>query len=364
MARQRSSTFPSPADTSAPVINPKMSVSGLAPRGLGRGDGPAHGTRPTSDNGGRERSGERSNLHSPLRILMAWSPETDADETAQCVAWIARTQPVVVRTATVISRAWSDQPNAQQRDAYDDWVARESKANAAAAQKALFAAGVPASMLDEELPSVVMVDHSETMAIINAAQEFEADILLIGSHPAAPRGRYRIGSTADALLHCSPVPLGLSPRDPRLSKRGVTRVNCAYVDTEQSHQALRTASDLAARWQVPLRLVAFSPRGATMHPTQVPFNDNSMMIEWREQALALLDRGRDRALSRHPNLVVHAETGSGYAWSGAINALKWKKGDLLVLGSSALGDFNRVFIGPSTNQILRFSPVPVLLSPV
>ena len=83
-----------------------------------------------------------------------------------------------------------------------------------------------------------------------------------------------------------------------------------------------------------------------------------------EQALALLDRGRDRALNRHGDLTVQMEVGSGYGWSGAINALKWKKGDLLVMGSSTLGGFHRVFIGPSTNQILRHSPVPVLLSTV
>ena len=36
----------------------------------------------------------------------------------------------------------------------------------------------------------------------------------------------------------------------------------------------------------------------------------------------------------------------------------------MVMGSSVLGDFNRVFIGPSTNQILRHVPVPVFLSTV
>ncbi|RAV31459.1 universal stress protein [Corynebacterium heidelbergense] len=307
---------------------------------------------------------QRKKKDGPLRILMTWSPDSSGDETAQFAAWLARTQPVEIRTATVISRAWSNQPNAQQRKEYNKWLQLESEANARAAQSALLAAGVPRRMLDAELPSAIMVDHSETTALITAAQEFQADVVLIGSHPAAPRGRFRIGSTADALLHCAPLPLGLAPRAPKLSKRGVTRVNCAYVDTEQSHQALRKAADLAARWGVPLRLVAFSPRGATMHPTAVPFNDTSMMVEWREQALALLDRGRDRALARHGNLSVETETGSGYAWSGALSALKWKKGDLLVLGSSVLGDFNRVFIGPSTNQILRYAPVPVLVSPV
>lgn len=301
----------------------------------------------------------------PLRILVTWRPESTGTECADYAAWLARTQPVVVRTVTVISRVWSPQPNGRTNSDFERWLAAESTACAASARDALRAAGVPASMIDPDQPSVVEIDHSETTALISAAEDFDADLMLLGSHPAAPRGRFRIGSTADALLHCAPLPLGLAPRQPKLYKRGVTRVNCSYVDTEQSHQALRHAADLAHRWGVPLRLVAFSPRGATMYPTEVSFDESSdMMVEWREQALALLDRGRDRALERHGDLHVLTETGSGYGWSGAMNALKWKKGDLLVLGSSVLGDFNRVFIGPSTNQIVRHSPAPVLISPV
>lgn len=300
----------------------------------------------------------------PLRILMTWRPEAAGNETADMVAWLARTQPVRVRTATVIPRVWAQQPSAAPDEEYESWLDEETHQCIRAAQSSLMAAGLPADMLDVDETSVVTHASSETGQLIQAAQDFDADLMVIGSHPSAQRGRFSIGSTADALLHCSPFPLGLATRNAKLSKRGVTRVNCAYVDTEQSHQALRHAADLAARWNVPLRLVAFSPRGATMYPTQVPFDRASMMVEWREQALALLDRGRDRAQSRHPNLSVQTETGSGYGWSGAVNAMKWKKGDLLVVGSSVLGEHNRVFIGPSTNQIVRHSPVPVVMSPV
>ncbi|KAB1502778.1 universal stress protein [Corynebacterium sp. 320] len=308
---------------------------------------------------------ESTRQRRPLRVLMTWRPDSPGDESAQVVAWLARTEQLSVRSATVISRTWSEQPGSQEHTAYQRWLSKETQACADASARALHDAGLPGSMVDAETPAMVSVDHSETQQLITSAKDFGADAMVIGSHPSAPRGQFRIGSTADALLHCSPYPLLLAPKAPRLSKRGVTRVNCCYVDTDQSHQALRNAADLAARWNVPLRLVAFTPRGATMYPTQVRFDSSSdMMVEWREQALALLDRGRDRALARHSHLTVETATGSGYGWSGAINALKWKKGDLLVMGSSTLGEFNRVFIGPSTNQILRHSQVPVLISPV
>ena len=310
-------------------------------------------------------SGPSSSNRHPLRVTMAWRAESAGNEAADIVAWLGRTEALQAQSATVIARTWSEQPGSLEHDEYQRWLSAERKACADAGINALHSAGLPKPMLDQDEPAVVTVDHSETRDLLNAAKAFGSDLMVLGSHPAAPRGQFRIGSTADALLHCAPLPLLLSPRAPRLSKRGVTRVNCCYVDTDQSQEALRVAADLAARWGVPLRLVAFAPRGATMYPTQVPFEESgNMMVEWREQALALLDRGRDRALSRHGDLSIETETGSGYGWSGAINALKWKKGDLLVMGSSALGEFNRVFIGPSTNQILRHSPVPVMITPV
>ncbi|WP_311488979.1 universal stress protein [uncultured Corynebacterium sp.] len=377
-----------------------------------------------------------------LRVLVAWPPHAGSvgEDLARTVAWLAQENPLVVRTATVISQTWpqTDTPAAAAdqadlyptassdlyptspdtsgshgtpgagvgaaealgapvagsaspttftaaREAFNTWLEAEMAAAGESARAALLAAGVPEKMLDEEQLAMVYSDHSETSRLIEAGEEFGADVILLGSQADSPDGRFRMGSTADALLHCSPLPLMLVPRNLDFSKAGPTRVNCAYVDTEQSQQALRHASDLARRWDVPLRLVAFSPAGVSLDPTQVAFGDavdaagaGSAGVDsagassaaaplaeaWQVQATELLERGRKRALSRHPDLEVTTKTGIGASWEEAVGAIKWRKGDLMVMGSSVLGDFNRVFIGPSTNQILRHVPVPVFLSTV
>lgn len=374
-----------------------------------------------------------------LRVLVAWPPHAGSvrEDLARTVAWLAQENPLVVRTATVISQTWpqTDVPTAadqadlyptassdlyptspdtsrshgtpgtgmgaaealgapvagsatpttytEAREAFNTWLAAEMTAAGESARAALLAAGVPEKMLDEEQLAMVYSDHSETSRLIEAGEEFGADVILLGSQADSPDGRYRMGSTADALLHCSPLPLMLVPRNLDFSKAGPTRLNCAYVDTEQSQQALRHASDLARRWEVPLRLVAFSPAGVSLDPTQVAFGDAvdaagagsagavgsnnaaaPLAEAWQVQAKELLERGRKRALSRHPELEVTTKTGIGASWEEAVGAIKWRKGDLMVMGSSVLGDFNRVFIGPSTNQILRHVPVPVFLSTV
>lgn len=372
-----------------------------------------------------------------LRVLVAWPPHAGSvgEDLARTVAWISQESPLVVRTATVISQTWpqTDVPAAspdqadlyptasldlyptnpdtsrshgtpgtgmgaaealgapvagsaspttftEAREAFNTWLKAEMTAAGESARTALLAAGVPKKMLDEEQLAMVYSDHSETSRLIEAGEEFGADMILLGSQADSPDGRYRMGSTADALLHCSPLPLMLVPRNLAFSKAGPTRVNCAYVDTEQSRQALRHASDLAQRWDVPLRLVAFSPAGVSLDPTQVALKDAvdaasagsagagsaaaPLAEAWQVQGKELLERGRKRALSRHPELEVTTKTGIGESWEEAVGAIKWRKGDLMVMGSSVLGDFNRVFIGPSTNQILRHVPVPVFLSTV
>lgn len=316
-----------------------------------------------------------------LRVLLAWRPDGEPDgaadarstgaDTAAFVAWLARTAEIVVKPVTVIPRIWPEgvgdgdnsNPAAHR---FEEWAAAESSACHAAARTALAQAGVPSHMVDDS--DELLHSHSETTALIKAAEDFDANMIVVGSRYGVSAGsvrRFRAGATADALLHCAPLPVVTVPQSPTLSKHGVTRVSCAYVDNEQSHQALRKAADLATRWDVPVRLIAFSPTGASMYPTLTPFPDAAEADKrWRGQALEILGRGRDRAVERHPDLKVTTEVGSGTGWQGAMESVHWKKGELLVVGSSVLGSFNRVFIGPSTNQLLANSPAPVLVSPV
>ncbi len=297
----------------------------------------------------------------PLRILIAWRPGKNGDEAMQYAAWLARTSKVKIRVFVALSRGWPLTSLARLSNA-DSWVAAETTAAKKSIYQAFKAAGIRNKMLDDD---AVIVEEctSESTHIVKAAQAFEADLIVLGAQSHSPAGRYQIGSTSDALLHFSPIPLGLAPKAPKLSKNGVTRVSVSYIDTSQSHTALRKAADLAHRWDVPLRLVAFTPRGATMYPTKNGFgSSDDLMIEWREQAMAMLDRGVERTHTQYPSLPVETSIGTGHGWADAMDDIKWKKGDLLVLGSSTLGAFGRVFIGSSTNQIIRNSPAPTLIT--
>jgi nucleotide-binding universal stress UspA family protein len=53
----------------------------------------------------------------------------------------------------------------------------------------------------------------------------------------------------------------------------------------------------------------------------------------------------------------------GAGWAGAVAAVPWAPGDLLVVGSSRLGPLARVFVGSTATKILRSSPVPTVVVP-
>ncbi|MGD7002637.1 universal stress protein [Corynebacterium halotolerans] len=302
----------------------------------------------------------------PIRVLVAWRPDSRGTESLEFAAWLGRTTPIVVRVATTFLRPWPSTSLSKLGGKYSKWHRKEALACDTKVRKALRNAGLPEEQWDEDV-SVFSDGTSESVLLTQAAADFGADLMVLGSKAAAPKGRFLAGSTADALLHSSPQPLALAPRAVKLSKRGVTRVNFAYLtgDPEESTQSLYFAASLAQRWQLPLRVLAFSPGGIADDPV----NDQldlaaDLTVEWREHSMALLDRAKDSVLDRYPELNMTTDIGSGAGWSGAVESLKWKKGDLICLGSAPPGPIERVFIGSTATDFLGHVQVPVLIHPV
>ena len=197
------------------------------------------------------------------------------------------------------------------------------------------------------------------------AKKFEADLIILGPNQAAPKGRFFAGSTADTLLHYSPQPLGLVPRKVKLSKHGVTRFNFAITERSprEDHEML-AAAELANRWNLPLRLLAFSAKGLLSTPSKDK-HDMALELaaEWLEDSLAMLDRARDCIQEKFPELDVTSEIGSGAGWGGAVDSLKWKKGDLMLMASTPQGPIARVFLGSTATELLPHIRVPILVHP-
>lgn len=299
------------------------------------------------------------------RILISWTPASGGTEPIEYAAWLARTTPVEVRVLSAFVQPWHEVSMQKLGGKYNKWFAQEAKACKQAVKNTLRAAGIPREQWDKEY-SVLMDGPSKPQLLTQVAEEFDADLVLLGPNQGAAKGRFLAGSTADSLLHYSPVPVGLSPRAAKLSKHGVTRLNFALTEEQSIDDvpALIDAAFLASTWNVPLRIIVFSSHGLV----NAPINDNldvalELTSQWREHSLGRLDIARERVGEHFPDLEIRTEIGSGKGWRAAVDSLKWKKGDLICLGSSPMGTLERVFIGSRATELLPHLSVPIIVWP-
>ena len=300
-----------------------------------------------------------------VHILVAWNPTSSGHEAISYAAWLARSMPVKIRVISILLRPWPATSLAKLGGKYQKSFKKEAKACATAVEQALTAADVDPQHWDDKVS--VLADGSSPAPILSeAAKDFDADLIIVSSSASTPKGRFHTSSTTSALLHSSPSPLGLAPRATKLSKHGITRLNYAFLESgeDTSQAGLLYAASLADRLSLPLRIVAFSPTGIVDIPVTIKKSlVQDLTDQWHENALAMLDRARDRIMDCFPDITVETGIGSGDGWSGAIDALKWKKGDLLCLDSSDAGPSPRVFIGSPTSEFLQHIRVPAVVLP-
>lgn len=299
----------------------------------------------------------------PQRILVAWRPDAPSTDAIEFAAWLSRTTDVRIRVVTTFLRPWPATSLQKLGGKYHKWHEKQRRACHKAVTRALQRAQIAPEHWDKDV-SVFVDGPSQHALLTEAAEEFSAHLVILGSQAAAPKGRFVANSTADALLHSSPTALGLVPRSAKLSKHGVRRVNFAYLGTEHADHdpSLAYAARMAATWKTPLRILSFSPSGIADASLEGSLNlGKELAHDWREHSLAMLDRARDWIASLYPSLELESEVGTGPGWSGAVDALKWKKGDLLCLGSNPLGAIERVFVGSAAMDLLPHVRVPVIV---
>lgn len=292
----------------------------------------------------------------PLRVLVAWHPNASGNEALEFAAWLCRTTPTVVRTVTIVVRPWLTLSKLSSN--YEKQLAKEAHRAKAQAKKALTAAGVPEECWDR--PVHTLVDGSSQPALLNEqAAEFNASLILFGSQGAAQKGSFRANSTVEALLHSSPYALGLTPRGPKLAKHGVKRLTVAFTSMQPEEDTLATAVNLATRLDVPMRVLAIL-REDVDTPTSL---QSELQHSSREDALSFLDKLHDEIVDKHQNMSIETELAYGPNVADAMETPRWKKGDLLLIGSTPIGALERVFVGSAAGEILRNIKTPAIVIP-
>lgn len=266
---------------------------------------------------------------------------------------VAAGEPLVV--CTVIPEPWNYPSSARVDAEYDQWRRTQADRAIDDARETL-GDSVEATFVTRRARSV-------PAGLLDAVAEHGASTLVVGSSSGGPFGRVVLGRTSDRLLHSSPVPLVLAPRGFTAgSFDRATRLTCAFAGTPEARDVLTATAALAGRLGVPMRVATFLVGRHETPTAGVGLRAEATVLrQWQEQVVAV--QREALATLPDPPAGVDPSMVGGRTWGDAVESLGWTEGDVLVLGSSAVGMVTRVFLGSRANKILRRSPVPTMILP-
>jgi nucleotide-binding universal stress UspA family protein len=269
----------------------------------------------------------------------------------------ARTLKTSLTVATVVPRPWLTPSPARIDAEYAEWADKLAADSHSEATRLL-----PPMAKGLEVTFHKVAHRSVSGGLLEAAADLKADVLVLGSASSGQLGQVVLGSTADRLLHSSPVPLAISPRGYRGSESGcLSRITVGFPGTPETVPIVHRVAVLTDDLDVSLRVATFAVRGRTMYPPEVGLHaEDSILAEWATHArTALAQLKSDGVVADGVELLV--VTGNG--WDEALDAVDWLDGEILALGTSPRGGISSVFLGSRGAKIVRHSPVPVLVLP-
>lgn len=271
----------------------------------------------------------------------------------------ARTLRTSLTVATVVPRPWTFPSTARVDAEFAAWADQLGADSAREARREIEAISGSGGL---EVGYHSHAHRSVSGGLTDVVSELDADLLVLGSSSNGQLGQVVVGSTADRLLHSSPVPVAIAPRGYRGPRGGLlTRITCGFPGTPESVEVVRKIAGLAERLRVPLRVITFAVRGRTMYPPEVGLHaEDSILAAWETQAAEMLTALRTDGVVGE-DVVLQVVSGNG--WDQALDDAEWQDGEILALGSKPRGDIAHVFLGTRGTKIMRVSPVPVLVLP-
>lgn len=203
------------------------------------------------------------------------------------------------------------------------------------------------------------VRYGESFAegLIAAAAEFGAGMIVVGAANGGLRGRHRLGTVANELMHSSDVPVVLAPEGARevAASVGVERVTAAIGTRPGGDVLLAEAAGLATASGAPLRLLSLAT-------VDLPAGVDTGVIRLTEATHAEKVLAQARA-SLGEGSVAEVVSAQGADIEDAVSQIEWLPGEIAMVGSSRLAQPRRLFLGSTAAKMLHVLPVPMIVVP-
>jgi len=235
-----------------------------------------------------------------------------------------------------------------------EWVAygREEAARLLAGARGLVDAGIDARF--EEVDS-----ESAAHGLHDLLEDTTTDtpLVVLGSRRTRGLRRTYPGSTAERLLHGSPVPVAVVPWGyADTPDAPLSRVTATFVDTADGRVALNHAARIAQHLGARLEVVTVIPDTSVV-PALGDVN------RFAAQQRAIFSEALDRVVAELPASL----DPTGRLIEGpvvdALADLLPEDTDLLICGSRGYGPIRRVLLGGVSARVVRHARVPVVVVP-
>jgi nucleotide-binding universal stress UspA family protein len=221
------------------------------------------------------------------------------------------------------------------------------------------------ALVPSDVPAAVHIrtGDSDAHALIEAAEELGADLLIIGAASNGLFKRFTIGSVASALLHASTVPVALAPHGYH-RQDALTRISCGLGTRAGAEKLLDFALGMATNREVPLRVVSLLALDGGAETDAEKAAAEAREYAEKHLAAALpagapeVGEPEVRAEAKTEVVVAH-----GRSIEEAVDRLDWEDGEVMLIGSSRLAKSRSIFLGSTANRILRALPVPMIVVP-
>jgi nucleotide-binding universal stress UspA family protein len=203
---------------------------------------------------------------------------------------------------------------------------------------------------------------SAPRALHNAAEEYGAGLLVIGSTHRGRAGRLLPGSTAERLMHGAPCPLAVVPCEWQPGG-GVKTIGVAFVDTPEGRDALDGAVALARRAGAKLRVLsAGKPHGLDYSDTYGGGSAETEAVRYEDIGSAIrvaVEKAVKHATEGVVGIEIEPDVSVGDPADFLIAASE--NVDLLVCGSRGYGPRRAVLLGGVSRRVTAEAHCPVIV---
>ena len=197
--------------------------------------------------------------------------------------------------------------------------------------------------------------------IVRQAEEWKADLVVLGARGLGGVKRFLLGSVSDAVARHARCPV-LVVKGPR---RKLGSVLVAMDGSEDSFRAVRFLQSLALPRQTKVRLLSVVER--LRYPTTAPRAVHGQLVrmlkELEAERRGELDKVLERAAAQLDDKITRVTryTPTGDAAEEIVATANDFDTDLVVLGARGLGGMARVLLGSVSEKVLHHARCPVLI---